>query len=343
MEERKIKQINAFLSEIQQKVDPVIERILLSGVAKPFQPLAKHQIATGGKRLRPALAVAACRLLGGKENDVLQASAGLEILHNYTLIIDDIIDNGLFRRNKPTTWAKYGKSIAECAAVDYAAAIFQAANYAPKNKAASELLALTLKTLVEGEILDILFDRQGHCEEPYIVKNRFKSVSDEKYLEMVAKKTAALIQASCELGGLCSGASAKEITALRGFGLNLGIAFQLQDDILDIFAEEKELGKKIGKDIEEKKGGNVVLMLAFREFSQKNRTAANHIMRQEKISSADVKKVIGLIGKTKAKEESIQRARKYVKTAKGFLQSLPKNKWNELLSDVADFVVERVK
>ena len=120
-------QLKKFLISFKKQIDPVITGILKNSLDKQFSEITSYQVLAGGKRLRPALALLSCLSVGGKQEDVLMASAGLEILHNYTLIIDDIIDHSELRRNKPTTWAKYGKSIAECVSIYYGASVFEAA------------------------------------------------------------------------------------------------------------------------------------------------------------------------------------------------------------------------
>ena len=112
-------ELNLVLAKFRKIVDPVIKRVLISGVDKKFHDIVSYQISTGGKRLRPALAIISCLALGGKIKDVLYPAAGLEILHNYTLIIDDMIDNDQERRGKPTLWSKFGESIAQCVGIDY--------------------------------------------------------------------------------------------------------------------------------------------------------------------------------------------------------------------------------
>ena len=120
------------LSLISEKaakiVDPKIKQVLGLYLDKKTQKLVEYQIDAGGKRLRPVLAIVSCSVCGGKVKDVLYPAAGLEILHNYTLIVDDMIDNSNLRRGEPTTWFKFGKSIAQCVAVIYGVALFQAGN-----------------------------------------------------------------------------------------------------------------------------------------------------------------------------------------------------------------------
>ena len=250
------------IKRYSKMVEKPMKEILGSFLEKKFQKLAFYQISTGGKRLRPALSILSCQLLGGKIKDVLYPAAGIEILHNYTLIVDDIIDHSHLRRNQPTLWFKFGTSIAECLGMIYAASIFQAAQRSKFPSKINEIFASTLKKIIQGEILDILFERAGRENEPYISENRYFEISEKDYLKMVSQKTAALFEAACEVGGICANGKEKEIQALKNYGFNLGIAFQIRDDVLDIFGEEKKFGKKIGKDIEERKGGNFLILLA---------------------------------------------------------------------------------
>lgn len=324
-------------------VDPKIKEILELSVDEKTQKLVNYQIAAGGKRIRPALAIASCLVCGGKIENALYPAAGLEILHNCTLIYDDIIDNSNLRRNKPTTWFKFGRSVAQCVGIDYSAAVFQAANKSKYPVETSEIFSKTMKMVVEGEILDILFEQSGRKNEKYIIENRYGEITEKDYLKMISKKTASLVQACCEIGAMSAEAKKSEVNALKNYGFNLGIAFQIRDDILDIFGEEKEFGKKIGKDIEERKLGNIVVFYALKEFSQKEKKEFLSILRKNEIRNEDVKKGLKLIDKTRAKEKSFFLGTKYIKKAKENIKNLPQNKWNKFLAEIADFVIKRVK
>jgi len=335
--------LNSVLDKFAKISAPVVKKILISNVDRKFQKLVSYQISTGGKRLRPALAAISCLMLGGKLKDILYPAAGLEIFHNYTLIVDDIIDNSPLRRERKTTWAKFGRSIAQCIGIDYGAAIFQASSLAKNPVLVSELFAKTLKNVMEGELLDILFEQAGRNDEAYVLKNRYRKITEKDYFKMVSKKTAALFQVCCELGGICAGAKEKELQALRNYGFNLGIAFQIQDDILDIFGEEKKFGKKIGKDIEERKLGNIVISLALKEFNLVDKRKFLRILKKKKINQKDIKEAINLIKKTNSYQKALELGQKFSKKAKKNLEILPKNKWSDLLMSLADFAIVREK
>ncbi len=342
-EEKSQKQLDLFLKQTAAIVNPVIQELLESYIDKKFHKLINYQAATGGKRARPALTIICSKLLGGKIKDVLYPAAGLEILHNSTLIVDDIIDHARLRRKKPTTLFKFGQSVAECMGLDYLTTAFQGANRSTSPVEISEIFAGTLKTIVDGEILDILFEQRGRQEEPYIAKNRYNRITNQEYYKMIAKKTAALFQCCCEVGGISAGATKKQLKALKDYGFNLGMAFQVRDDILDIFGNEKKFGKKIGKDIEERKLGNIVILSALTELSKSDKEKILKIIRKKEIKNKDIKEAIKLIKKTRACEKACDLAEEFSAKAKEQLKLLPQNKWNKSLENLADFVVQREK
>ena len=336
--------IVSFFKKVPRLVDPKIKEILSLSVDEKRRGLVNYQIKTGGKRIRPVLTLASCLACGGKTKDVLYAAAGLEILHNCTLIFDDIIDRGSLRRDKQTLWFRFGESVAQCVGLNYTAAVFQAANRSNHPREISEILARAMKTIMEGEVMDILFEQSGRDNEKYVVRNRYKRISKKDYLQMISKKTASLIEACCEAGALSAGASKKKTKALKEYGFNLGMAFQIRDDILDIFGKEKEFGKKIGKDIEEKKLGNIVILCALQELNgSKEQKSFLAILRKKRVRQQDISKALKIINKTKAKERALSLEKRYVNTAQKSLKNLPRGEWNDLLHQIADFLIERNK
>lgn len=336
-------ELKKFFNYIDLKIQPPMKELLNSGVAKKNKKIIYYQILTGGKRIRPALAIASCKMLGGKLKDVLYPAASLEILHNFSLIIDDIIDNSMIRRKSPTCWAKFGKSVAQVISIDYSAAIFQKTYQWRKPNEISDVLAKTMKAIVDGEILDMLFEQTRRRDEPYIDKNRYREITEKDYLRMAKKKTASLIQASCEIGGLVAGASKKQLEILRKYGSSFGMAFQIQDDILDIFGKEEYFGKKTGNDIIEGKLGNIVILFALRELSLPDKKRLLRIVRKKEVSKKDLKEARRLIKKTESLSEASTLEKSFIYEAKRNLNLLPRNKWNDILRVMADFVIERRK
>lgn len=330
------------LSRISKLVQPSIDELLSESVITSHQVMALHQCASGGKRIRPSLVVLSGMLFGAKENSLLYPAAAIEILHNSTLIADDIIDHSDFRRNQPTVWKEFGQSMAECMVLDYVPSVFAGLADSNNSKELIKLYAKTLKVVVDGEIMDILFERSGREEEGFVVKNRYKEISIDDYLSMINKKTATLIEASCVAGALVAGANTEQMQAIGEYGHNIGMAFQIQDDILDIFADEKEFGKKVGKDIIEKKLGNFVILSSIQELSQKDKERVLSVLDNPKqVSDSEANEVIELIDKTNAKETAQKTANNYVQAAIKSLKNVPQNKYTEYLSKIANYIVER--
>jgi geranylgeranyl diphosphate synthase type I len=284
------------------------------------------------------LTILSCLICNGKIRDAIYPAVGLEFLHNHSLLLDDIIDNSFLRRGEPTAWVKFGRSIAECISANYLASSFHAAALSRSPKRITEIFAIALKKAVEGEILDILFEQAGREDEKYVVKNRYKRVSLSDYFEMAGKKTGALFQACCETGGVCAGAKKREIGALKSYGFNIGMALQIKNDIIDIFGEEKETGKKIGDDIKERKLGNIVILLALKELPPSERKEILSVLRKRELREKDVKRAIGIIRKTNSLEKSFKLQGEFLQKAKRSLDFLPKNKWRGVMEDLADSV-----
>jgi len=341
LKERDFEELNKFLKETTKRIDPIIKELLELYVNKKFYKFINYQAFTGGKRLRPALVIASGKLLNGKMKDIIYPAAGLEILHNSTLIVDDLIDHSKLRRNKPTLWSKYGKSMAECLGLDYLAVAFEGANRSKKPKETIGIFINTSKAVVSGEILDILFEQDGREEEPYVVENRYKEITKQNYYKMVSKKTAILIQACCEVGAINANASKKEIELLKEYGYNLGMAFQIRDDILDIFGDKKT-GKKIGGDIEERKLGNIVILLAIEEFSKNDKEKFLKIFKRKNITDKNIKEIIDLIKKTNSYNKACSLSENFAKKSRESLKKLPQNKWNKILNTFVDFSTQRM-
>ncbi len=332
-----------FAKHCIQRIDPLMEDLLRDYSGRRFWKAIKHQIGTGGKRLRPVFLFISCNLLGGKEKDADYAAAAMELMHNYTLIVDDIIDHSDVRRGKPTVWKSYGKSIAQCIGVHYSAAVFEGASRSPNPLVVLNIMSNAMKEVVEGEIIDILQERVGKEEEPFVKEKRYKKVDLKDYLDMISRKTAIMFEASCKIGGICAGGSKKEVELLGEYGHNIGISFQISDDILDIFGEEKEFGKKIGKDIEERKGGNIMVLFALSMLEPKKKKELEKILEKSIIKEADLKRAVLLIRESGAEEKAHAFGEEYVKKAKETLHLLPDNKWRSMIDNLSEYIISRRK
>jgi geranylgeranyl diphosphate synthase type II len=240
----------------QELIEDGLNRIPLSG--KPielYEPI-RYMIALGGKRMRPALALFACDLFDGKTEDVLEAALGLELFHNFTLVHDDIMDKAPLRRNKPTVHEKWDQSIA----ILSGDAMFVKA-YQQICKVGAAHLA---------EVMDIFNETALFVCEGQQLDMNYEQVSGiriKEYLKMIELKTAVLLAGSLKIGAVIGGAKAEDAKRLYEFGKHIGIAFQLQDDILDVYGDAGKFGKQTGGDIISNK--KTFLLLKAMEVSER--------------------------------------------------------------------------
>jgi geranylgeranyl diphosphate synthase type II len=202
-----------------------------------YDPI-RYFMALGGKRIRPLFTVLSAELFGGTLDNSLPAAAALEMFHNFTLIHDDIMDGAPKRRNLPTVHEKWNSNIAILSGDALMIHAFQELSHYEANtyKALSSLLHKTSIEVCIGQQMDMDFESM-------------EVVSEAQYLEMIRLKTSVLLGCACAFGGILEKTSASNIDHLYRFGEHLGIAFQIQDDILDAFGSETKVGKQIGGDI----------------------------------------------------------------------------------------------
>jgi len=327
------------LSRAAREVDGVILQYLERGASREFLPIVRHQVEAGGKRVRSALSILSCEATGGDRGKALRPAAMIELIHNYSLIADDIIDRGEIRRGLPTVRAKYSDAMALLSAMHYREALDEIVDDCPRSDDMRKLMIETIKATIEGERLDILFEQAGRNEN-YIVKHRCKSVSWDLYFEMIGKKTATLIRASCLAGCLAASASDDLTDALAGYGWKIGLGFQVADDFLDIFG--KRTGKEKGKDIIEHKLGNAAIISALEELSDSKAKDLRSILRSSRVKESKLKQALKLIDGTSAKTRTHRLAQKLVNEGKAKLKILPESSAKTALVQLADFISTRV-
>ncbi len=321
-------------------VDDFLLKALRSGASDELYEIVKHQVAAGGKRIRPAITILCCMAVGGDGETAIPAAAAVELVHNYTLILDDIIDRSDLRRGLPTVRAKYDDVMAILAGMHYREAIFEATKKSPRSTQIEEILSVALRNITEGERLDILFEQAGR-EAEYIKKMMYKSISEKDYFEMIGKKTAVLLEAACKVGGVVGNGPPDQVDALSRFGWNCGLAFQIIDDLLDITAKTEELGKTIGKDIKEHKLGNLIILYSLKELSEAERDRLLEILRSPMIGETEVNEAIRMISSTSATTRAHKTSEDYVTLAKASLSSLSSSEAKNALLGLADFIRKR--
>lgn len=218
-----------------------------------YQPI-QYALEGGGKRLRPVLTLLANRMVGGREEEVLPAAIALEIFHNFTLLHDDVMYNSLLRRGRPSVPAEYGLSAAILSGDAMFALAYKALMQLPREYIVEAMRHFTNMSIgiMEGQQWDMDFEWR-------------EKVAMEEYIRMIHNKTAVLLGAALQIGGYVGGASTPVTEDLYQVGIDMGIAFQLKDDYLDVYGDEKVFGKPIGGDIEENK--KTWLLIKAREIA----------------------------------------------------------------------------
>ncbi|MBO3753938.1 MAG: polyprenyl synthetase family protein [Candidatus Brockarchaeota archaeon] len=329
------------LEEVARSVEPVIYDALSENASPEFQEVLLYPVKVGGKRIRPAVLMLSCEAAGGNPEDALNAAAAIELIHNYTLIIDDIIDHGEVRRGMPTLWRKYGLTMALLAAVQYREVVSE---LLLKSRNSSRLLSIVdryVMRLVEGERLDVLFEQVGREDDPYVVEHRRMSVGFDDYVDMVVRKTSSLYEASAMMGAVEAGADENIVEAFRGFGLNLGISFQIVDDLLDLFGSTVETGKQVGKDILEHKLGNMLILRGLERMDGESKRFFMSVLRSKQVSQEDLDEALSILARTGVRENAVKEAWLFSEKAKSMLSMLPDSKAKRLLFELADYVVYR--
>lgn len=321
-------------------VDDLLLKTLRLGASDELYEIVKHQVIGGGKRIRPAMTILCCMAVGGSAEVAFPAAAAVELVHNYTLIFDDIIDRADLRRGLPTVRAKYDDVMAILAGLHYREAIFEATKKSLRSMEIEGILSVALRKIVEGERLDVLFEQAGR-EADYIRKKMYRSISENDYFEMVGKKTAALFEAACKVGGLVGNGTLDQVDALSKFGWNCGLAFQVIDDVLDVTAKEEELGKDIAKDIKEHKLGNLVVLYSLKELSEVEGNRLLEILRSPMIGETEVNEAIRIISSTSAAKKVYEASKNFVTFAKASLNPLPSSEAKNALLSLADIIIER--
>jgi len=288
--------------------------------------LAGYLIASGGKRLRPVLTLAAAQMCGYQGELHKPLAACVEFIHTATLLHDDVVDESDLRRGQASANAVYGNKSSVLVGDFLFSRAFQVMVEAGSLDVL-RILSNASAVISEGEVLQLTTSNDTET-------------SEEAYLEVIKSKTAELFAAACRIGAVVAGRSAAEEEALRSYGLNLGIAFQLVDDVLDYSAAQARLGKTIGDDFRE---GKITLpiVLAFRRGDDEERAFWRRTMEDLDQNDGDLDHAITLMNKHNALRDSVERARHYASVARDALGLFPTSTIKRALLDVLEFVVDR--
>ena len=299
--------------------------------------LAWDFLERGGKRVRPYLLLTAIEGFNGNIEDGLEIAAGIEIFHNFTLIHDDIEDGSEMRRGKPCLHIMHGIQLAINAGDGMFAYVFEALN---KSKLSPEKKNRIIDMFSRAFIAVV--NGQGF-ELQWIAKNKW-DITEEMYFDMVGGKTGALIAASAEIGAYLGGANEEEIKEMWNYGYEAGLAFQIQDDVLNLVGEEEKYQKEIGGDIREgKRTLMVIRALNDPNVSEEDKKELVRILSTKENSKDEIQWAIELMKKCGAIDYAKEYADKLVNRAKERLRVVKNHKIKEELEGLADLFVKRDK
>ena len=306
-------------------VNEVILGRMESNVAR-IPELAGHLIASGGKRLRPMLTLASARLCGYEGRQHVLLAACVEFIHTATLLHDDVVDESALRRGSPTANAVWGNQSSVLVGDFLFSRAFQLMVDAGSLKMLG-ILSEAAARIAEGEVLQLITTNDT-------------STTEDAYLDVIMAKTAPLFAAACRVGAVMCGRPREEEEALTSYGRNLGIAFQLVDDVLDYSAREQTLGKTIGDDFRE---GKITLpvILAYRRGNDTDRAFWHRTLGEGQQEPADLDHALMLLQRHGALAETLDRARHYSAIARDALLIFPDSKVKDAMLAVIDFCIER--
>jgi octaprenyl-diphosphate synthase len=282
---------------------------------------------SGGKRLRPALTILSNYAVGGEgaRYSSIRMATVMEFLHTATLIHDDIIDNADVRRNRPTINAQYGNETAVLMGDWLYMSAFET-SLAERSLPILEILTAVTRKMTEGELLQLTF--LGRTD-----------ISEQQYLDVLQRKTAYLFRACCEVGAILGGASEEQQIAMRDYGMNLGTAFQLVDDLLDFTASENRLGKAAGVDLIE---GKITLpLIYFLEADGSAREMIQTIISQRSYERVPRSALINAVESCGALDAARVRADEYAEAARESIGILAESNYAGALRSIPTYVLER--
>ena len=299
-----------------------------------YEPI--HDLfSRGGKRIRPVMCLLACDAVGGKLEDALKTGVAIEMIHNFTLVHDDIVDKSELRRGKPCLHHIYGLGNAINSgdglfsmAYEVMADNLEIFDYERFDKV-FRIFTKAVTEVCEGQALDISWAKKKRWD-----------ITKENYFQMLRRKTGALISCSCQCGAAIGNASTEQLKALESFGIDTGMAFQIHDDVLNLRGNVGDYGKEIGGDINEGKR-TLIVIDTLEKCTPEEKAYLIKILDNEKNDKNEIKKILEIINKYDSIERAIRKSKEIVKDAKKELDVLPDSKSKDILLALADYFVER--
>ena len=326
-----IKKFSKLYERERKKIDVRLINSVKDREPKSLYEPALYLISGKGKRIRPLLVLLATKVAGGKFENSYNAAVAMELLHNFTLVHDDIMDNADKRRGRQTLHKKYDENTAILVGDSLLSVAYEYILKDSDGNAKNIINSFTngLIEVCEGQSLDTDFEKRY-------------DVTIDEYLLMIKKKTASMIKICCEIGSILGGGTKQEVKAISDYGLNLGIAFQIQDDLLDISAEESNLGKRIGGDLLEGKK-TYLFIQALEKSKGEDKKSLQKVIKNKGIRVNQINKYKKLYDALGVIEDAKSAINWYTKRALKSLNVVKKEEDRKILIWFADNLVKRKK
>lgn len=298
-------------SQLLDKVNTHISEIQYTRTPEGLYDPIKYVLSLGGKRIRPVLMLMAYNLYKEDVASIFSPATGIEVYHNYTLLHDDLMDRADVRRGKATVHKVWNDNTAILSGDAMLVLAYQYMSQCPAHclKEVMDLFSLTALEICEGQQMDMEFEQRN-------------DVGEEEYLEMIRLKTAVLLAASLKIGALLGGASRKDADALYDFGMQIGVAFQLQDDLLDVYGDPEVFGKKIGGDILCNKKTYMLIKALEHADKEQNRVLSGWMTAETNHPEEKIASVTDLYNRIGVKAVCENKMREYYTRAMNSLQAV---------------------
>jgi octaprenyl-diphosphate synthase len=309
-----------------KRIEPELEKGFSSGVSL-INDICSHSLLGEGKRLRPLLFVLSARMCGYKNDNIYRLSTMFEFVHCASLLHDDVIDNADIRRKKPSASHLWGNTAAVLTG-DYMFSMAFNAAMESGNLSILSIINNAAIRMTEGQVKELICSRKW-------------ALSEEEYFDIITLKTAVLISVCCEAGGVAAEADKKTVIALKNFGLNMGIAFQMIDDLLDYSSSEDELGKPTGKDFREGKN-TLPLIYAISHMKEMDSKRFEKLLLNGSEKEGDYLDLVNTVRNSGGIDKTKARAKDYIEEAARHLNDFPASENKDDLLSLNEYLLERL-
>lgn len=322
--------LNQMLAQDVETVNKgLVETFRDYAIPSKWYHLAEQHVLGGGKRIRPVLCMESSEMLDGRRDEVFRAALAVELLHNASLIHDDIVDRDRIRRGKPTIAAQFDDFTAMLVGDLLFSISFKVASRYYRDPRILEALSDAVFSMVNGGSLGVKLRKEI-------------DVHESTYIEVAEQKTAALFRAASVIGALCAGANQDRINLMSRFGTTIGVAFQIKDDLLGLIGKEKETGKPVNSDLRNKEKTLIAIHALNNATGSDEKVLKRFFVGSNNngTSAVKIKQIFERLGSI---DYAIEKSWSLVKEAKNTIADLPNNQSKDLLFHISDFAVTRTK